>query len=87
MVNYPSYPLAINGSCFCLLVSVIKKEGNNISKMLLWSSSFCLMLNCYDTMSFLLCVCVYICVCVCNMIYTEENILFNYNEGRKERKK
>ena len=71
----PPFSLA-NGSRVCALVGVSEKEGNNTSTMSSSFSSFsCLILNWYDIGSFLFSLCV--CVCVCNMMYTEENIIFD----------
>ena len=78
-INYPPFSLA-NGSRAYVLVGVTKKEGNITSRMS--SSSFSsLMLNWYETGSSLFSVCE--CVCAGNMIYTEENIISDYNEERR----
>jgi len=82
-MNYLHFSLA-NGSRVCVLLGMSKKEKNT-STMSSSSSSFsCFLLNWHDSGRFSsLCV----CMCVCNMIYTEEKIIFDYNEERKERKR
>jgi len=65
----------------CLCVVCMSKKGENTSTMSSSSSSCsCLVLNWHDSGRFS-------SVCVCNMIYTEEKIIFDYNEERKEGKK
>ena len=85
-MKYLPFSLA-NGSRVCVLLGMSRKGKEHKYDVVVVILILLPYVELVRFRSFLFCVCVCVCVCVYNMIYTEEKIIFDYNEERKERNK